>query len=664
MTMRVVPFLSLLICVMVAVSCKSTKTATESGKAAPVLLSFDNGQEVSKAEFERVYAKNNGGPEAVASHSTDTIRDYLDLYINFKRKVFEAEALGLDTTSAFKQEFGTYRKQLAQPYLSAKEVEDRLVREAYDRSQFLVDASHILITVTEDASPEDTLAAFTRVSNLRDSVLNHGKDFGEMAKKYSQDPSAANNAGNLGYFTSFMMVYPFETAAFNTEVGQVSAPVRTRFGYHIVKVNDRLANEGEKRAAHIIVRVGDRYSAKTEEQAEQIINELYGQLEAGTDFSELARQHSDDPSSANRGGDLGSGRLLPQMEEAKRELGKGDYSKPFKTQFGWHILQVTDVKEVASFEEASAEIKQKISRDSRSQLGRDALIARIKRENNFQLNQENFDSFVATLGGAFPQGSWRPDSAYMSLYNRPLFTLNDDYTASLMDMVTFYRQRRLRYPGKSAAQAAAQVLTQFEQQELLDYEEARLPEKNEDFRNLVQEYRDGILLFTLMEQKVWKKAVEDTLGLKGFYDSNPDLFEADQMVDVREYRSSEKSVIDQVAELLQAGNSPEAIDSIINQESSLAVRITAATYEKGKTEIDDKLFAGEVGYQTPVVETESFYRILVSEQQYPAGVKPFTKAKSEAITRYQDYLEQEWLKELEQKYPVNVNEQVFEQLFR
>lgn len=661
--MRVV--VSVLLLALLA-ACKSTQptTGTTAEADSPVLLDFANGETVSLAEFERVYAKNNGGLAEARQQAAEDYREYLDLYVNFKRKVFAAEAKGLDTTAAFQQEFGTYRKQLAQPYLSAKEVEERLVREAYDRSQSLINADHLLINVAEGASPVDTLAAYQAIMRLRDSVVKHGVPFGELARRHSDDPSAQENGGNLGYFSVFTMVYPFETAAYTTPVGEVSQPVRTQFGYHLIHVNDRIPNAGEKRAAHIIIRTGERYTAKTEAEAEQKIKALYDELEAGADFAELAKQYSDDPTTANRGGDLGTGRLLPEMETYKLQLDQGEYSEPFQTRFGWHILQVTEVDTLASFKEAEPELKQRISRDSRSQLSRDALLQRIKRENDFEMNEEAFAAFAATLPATFPQGRWTPDTAQQAMYAQALFVLNQRDTTTIDELIQYYRQRRLRFPRLEPEQAAERARDQFVEAELLAYEEAQLPEKNPEFRNLLQEYRDGILLFTLMEQKVWKKAVEDTTGLETYYEANPDSFRADQMIDVREYRASDRSVIEQVQQYLQAGESPRAIDSLINQESSLTLRITSQTYEKGKTDLPEAVFGLAVGERSDVLTQDNFYRILVVEETYPAGIKPFEKAKSEAITQYQDYLEARWLDELAEEYPVKINEKAFQQLFQ
>ena len=629
-----------------------------------ILISFEQ-EDVHKDEFERVYAKNNGGPEVAATHSKAQLEEYLDLYINFKRKVFEAEAKGLDTTAAFKQEFNTYKKQLVQPYLSAKEVEDQLIQEAYDRSGYMVNASHLLLMVQENASPEDTLLAYNKLVGYRDSIVDHGVSFEDMAQKYSEDPSARENAGLLGYFTAFDMVYPFESAAFSTEPGKVSMPIRTQFGYHLVKVNDKVSRAGTKTAAHIIVRIGDRYGAKTEEQAISIIQEIHQKLKEGEDFGKLAEQYSDDPNSASKGGDLGSGRLLPEMENLKHKLGEGEFSEPFQTRFGWHILAITEIEKREPFEEAKYALKQKISRDSRSQISQDALITRIKKESGFQFNQENFDAFAGTLNENFQRGIWTPDTSQAELYAKPLFVLqNGGLTKSVDDFIQYYRRTRARKPQLSTAAAARSIADDYIKQELLAYEESQLPIKNPEFRHLLREYRDGILLFTLMEQKVWKKAVEDTTGLKNFYTNNQQDFHKEDMLEVKEYRSSDRAILEQVSGWLKEGWTDERIDSVMREGSALQLRVIRQSLEKGKAEVEESLFSEEVGHRSDIMSGEDFFRIIEIEEKRPAGIPPFDKVKSEAITRYQDFLEKEWLAELEEKYPVQVDIDVFESLFK
>lgn len=639
---------------------------------SPVLLKFPK-ENVTKAEFERVYQKNNGGREAAAKHTPAQFREYLNLYINFKRKVFEAEAMGLDKNPNFQQEYTSYKKQLAQPYLAAKDVEDKLIQEAFDRSRFTVNAAHILLMIDENASPEDTLNTYNRLITLRDSVVKFGKDFTEMAKRHSQDPSAKDNGGSLGYFNVFDMVYPFESAAFNGKVGEVSMPVRTKFGYHILKINDKVENIGTKKAAHIIIRMGERYSAKDSSQAQAKINEIYAKLKAGEDFASLAKQFSDDPGSAAKGGDLGSGRLRPELEDKKLKLRKGDYTAPFQTQFGWHIMKVTDVVDPPKMETSRNDLKRKIERDSRAQLSKNALIEKLKKDNNYTINKINFNIFKGKLTDNFPKGVWTvKEYADSTLdFKLPMFTLKDAkgkvvMQKTMQDLVTYYQKQHPRFPKMAIPQAADAVLNTYTNETLLQFEEDRLPEKSPDYRALLKEYRDGILLFNLMEQKVWKKAVEDSTGLKAFYEKNKESFKANEMVDVREFRSNNEDVIKDAEKLLNEGNSSKYVDSALNAtNSSLKIRVTSQSFEKGKNDTNTAfLFDKAVDYRSNIVKDGDFFKLFIIEKKYPAGIKSFEKAKSECITKYQEYLEKTWLKELETKYPVKVMEKEFAKLYK
>lgn len=653
-----------LIGVLVLLTTLALPGFSQKAKKDPVLLDFGT-TKVTKAEFERVYQKNNGGYEAARSHTPAQYQEYLDLYINFKRKVFEAEALGLDKTPAFEQEFGGYRKQLAQPYLSAKEVEDHLIEEAYERSKTLIHASHLLVSLSPSPSPEDTATAYARIVAYRDSVLKGISDFNDLSQRVSDDPSARENKGDLGYFSVFDMVYPFESAAYQTKPGEVSQPIRTRFGYHLIKVHEVLPSGGRKTAAHIIIRPGERYSGGDSAQTEKIIREIYEKLKGGADFAQLASQYSDDPTTAAKGGDLGANRLLPEMEVIKIRLGKGEFSEPFETRFGWHILKVTEVEEVESLETAKASLKQRIARDTRSQLGREAMIERIKKENGYAFNQANFDEFKQTLDVNFSRGNWKPDSAQGALYAKTLFSLSGaSLNVPIKEFTDHYVTTRAREPRLDPAAAAEALVKSFIETRLLEFEEAQLPAKNPDFRYLVQEYRDGILLFTLMEQKVWKKAVEDTTGLRAFYEANKADFQANELMDVREYRSTDREIVAQARDMLAAGKPEQEVDSVLNSDSPLRLRITTQTYERGKGDLNDALFAQPAGTVSEVLDQSNYFRVLVVKEKFPAGVKPFEKARSEAITKYQDHLEKEWLAELGKKYPVKTNKKTLASLFK
>ncbi|HHG83770.1 MAG TPA: peptidylprolyl isomerase, partial [Bacteroidetes bacterium] len=482
---------------------KGAQKANTTSKNDPVLLNFPGKVTVQKSEFEYVYQKNNGGWDKVKDHTPEQYREYLDLYINFKRKVLEAESLGLHETDAFTNEFEGYRKQLAQPYLVEKSVQEKLINEAYERSKELVSASHILIMVGPDAPAADTAKALAKANALRDSVVNHGKSFAEMAQKYSEDPSAKQNKGLLGYFGVFDMVYPFETGAYSTPVGQVSQPIRSGYGYHLISVNDRIKNTGKKTAAHLIIRVGAQYSAKTEDQADAKMKEIYNQLKQGANWDELCKKYSDDPNTAQKGGDLGNGRLIPEMEDLKRKLNKGEFSEPFKSAFGHHILKVTDMEPVKSFEEAKSEIKSRVARDARSTLSRDFLIARVKRDYNFKMNKETVAKLVKAIEdqkqeSAYNRGFWRPvDSLHKSLYDLPVYTLGkgeNAHTGTLQDFINHYTKTRKGYEAATVSQTTDKFMEAFIEDEMLAFEERQLPKKYREYRELIKEYRDGILL--------------------------------------------------------------------------------------------------------------------------------------------------------------------------
>lgn len=660
--MNVKKSISLVLLVLLFAGIPFSGIAQENG-SSPTLLSFEQ-EQVDLAEFQRVYQKNNGGAEGVKDHTQAQYQEYLDLYIHFKRKVFEAEAQGIHETASFKQEFETYKKQLVEPYMSASEVEEQLIQEAYDRSKYLVNASHILLSLDKNALPNDTLQVYQKAIRIRDSMLSGKKEFIQLAITHSQDPSVKNNEGNLGFFGVFDMVYPFESAAFQTAVGEVSLPVRTVFGYHLVQVKDKIPNSGKKRASHIIIRVGDRYSAKDTAQAVEKINELYDKLTAGADFSQLAKQYSDDPGTSPKGGDLGMIRLLPEMEEQKLSLGEGEFSKPFLTAYGWHILAVTEVEGSQEFEAAKVNLKQRIARDSRSKLGQEALLKRIKKEGNYVEFAENFENFSKDLGPSFATGAWTPDSSKTMLYELPLFKVTGKEAVTIQGLIDYYLENKRKFSRLPANQAVEIVKKDFEKSWLLAYEEEQLPKKNPEFRHLLKEYRDGIMLFTLMEDKVWKKAVEDTTGLRTYYETHQDDFYAERSIDMREYRCSTDSIAEAVVGLLKSGVDDDGIDSLLNQKSSLNVRILTLNYEKGESDLSNEVFDKEVGYIWGPSEEEGYFLVGEIAEKFPAGIKPFDKAKSEAITKYQDFLEKQWLEELEEKYPVTVHEKVFGQLFQ
>ncbi|QHL88799.1 OmpA family protein [Nibribacter ruber] len=497
-------------------SCSSPKKANE-----PAVLTIGP-EAVPVSEFAYVYEKNNGNSDS--AYSQASVQEYLDLYTNFKLKVAEARSRGLDTTQAFKTELGGYKEQLAQPYLTEKSVTDQLVREAYERSKKEINASHILVAVDSEADPKDTLAAFQRISDLRQQVLN-GASFENLARTKSDDPSARENGGQLGYFTALQMVYPFENAAYNTAKGQVSEPVRTRFGYHIIKVNDIRPAQGEIKVAHIMVRATQGMPKADSLVAKKKIDEIYRRVQRKEDWNKLASQFSEDAASAEEGGELpwfGTGRMIPSFEEAAFALPQpGAITPPVQTPYGWHIIQLLERKQLPTYEEMEQSLRNRIAKDSRSELNKAAFLRRIRTENQFQEVAANKELALRLADSTLLAGNWqyKEPAEPKNVGSATLFTIKGQpYTVSQFGKYVEENQK----PKQNASLAHSMNLLydKFVETSLLNYERDHLEEKHQDFKMLVNEYHDGILLFQLMEEKVWTKAMEDTVGLRNFFEQN------------------------------------------------------------------------------------------------------------------------------------------------
>lgn len=504
----------------------------EAGPAIETLGTYP----VPAREFAYVYKKNNASAADYGTRASVT--DYLTLYTNFRLKVLDAEKHGLDTTQAFRRELDGYKQQLAQPYLTEKGVTDQLVREAYDRMSQEISASHILIRVAPDASPADTLAAYRKTEALRQRVTTGGEDFGTVARATSEDPSAKENSGKLGYFTAMQMVYPFESAAYRTAVGQVSQPIRTSFGYHLIKVNDRRPAQGETKVAHLMVRVTPQAPKADSAAAHKKINELYARLRKGESWNKLVSQFSEDAGSAPNGGELppfSTGRMIPAFEEVAFKLQKpGEIAPPVQTPYGWHIIKLIEKQPLPPFAKMEPTLKSKVGKDSRSELNRAAFLKRIRQENQFReipaaktLAFAQADTSLTNGRYKFAAGQLRTPATKgkggkavkPGADKLPLFTImSQPYPVG--DFLAFAQQHQRPRPTAAPEFAMQQLYDQYVDQSLTDYERSHLPTKYEDYRMLVQEYRDGILLFQLMDQKVWSKAIEDTAGLQKFFAAN------------------------------------------------------------------------------------------------------------------------------------------------
>ncbi|MEO6883933.1 MAG: peptidylprolyl isomerase [Bacteroidia bacterium] len=617
----------------------------------PVLMTIA-GNKIKVSEFETIYKKNTPKDSL---NNKNSVNNYLNLFVDYRLKVQEAEDLGMDTTTAFKTELDGYRKQLEKPYLTDKNTDTKLVEEAYDRLKKDIRASHILIRLNEDALPKDTLKAYMKIMEIRSKILK-GMSFDEAAREYSEDPSAKTNGGDLGYFTALQMVYPFETMAYKTKVGEISMPVRTRFGYHIIKVNDIRPAEGEIHVAHIMIKTSSKMNPEDSLKAKQKIDEIYQKLQNGGNFSELAKQFSDDKGSAPRGGELpwfGTNQMPPTFEKAAFELQKDStYSEPIKTRFGWHIIERLGKKELAPFSDMEADLKTKISKDSRSEAGKTVFIANVKKKYDFKQNLKLRDEFYKVVDSTFFEGKW--DVAKAKKLDKPMFNLQKkEFTQA--DFARFLADHQVKRAKTDLKIAVNMMYDQFVNDNCVAYEQSRLDEEYPDFHALMQEYKDGILLFELTDKKVWTKAIQDSVGAKNFYEQNKTKYMWNERADASIYTCLDEKIAKEVKKMLKKKETDTAILAKINKDSQLNLKIESQVYQKKENPLIDANWKEGISENTNVdknVEFVDVHKIIKPEP------KSYEEAKGLITADYQTYLENEWITSLKQKYTVNIDQKV------
>ncbi|HNQ37692.1 MAG TPA: peptidylprolyl isomerase [Prolixibacteraceae bacterium] len=609
---------------------------------------------ITPDEFHRIYERNNANIQD--PENKKTAREYLELFINFKLKVMEAMHLGMDTVQAFKTELEGYRNELSTPYLTNITFNDQLVKETYQRMLKEVNASHLLVEVPDGASPADTLAARKKIMEIREEILG-GLDFGDAAVTYSQDPSAQANKGDLGWFTVFQMVYPFEEAAYTTPVGEVSMPVRTRFGYHLLKVNGIREAQGEIHVAHIMKIYAPDASPAQKEKARQAADSLYHLLEGGASFTRLARENSDDERSAANNGELpwfSRNRMIPAFADPAFALSNdGDYTRPIDSGFGFHIIKRLEYRPLPAFDQVKRELEERIKRDGeRSEHSREAFVADLKNEYHFTRSEERVERVLAA-GKTWISGDSLVIPADFD-QSQLLFTFaNQKITAREWadHLKTIPGQQLRNDPGMLPRYYHA-----WENETLIRYEESRLEEKHPDFRSLLQEYHDGILLFNISERQIWQKAASDSVGLAAFYETNKGKYLWPERYQGSIIRCASPQLKEEAETLAESGVDPGEIQDVLRLPDG-ALTISRGIWEKGENPVID-YYLWEGSLPADWNETTGF---ITGEKMAPAP-KALDESRGYHISDYQQYLEEQWVRELRRKYPVKINKKLVKQL--
>lgn len=605
---------------------------------------FTAGNEaVSAEEFIYLFRKNH--PDKTTYESTE-INEYLDLYIQFKLKVAEAKSRGLDTTAAFQREFTQYRQELRKPYLPETKAIDSMSQAVYQRMKEEVSAAHILIGIPPDQAGGDTLKAYEEIMRIRTEILNGG-DFGTLAARYSADPSAKFNQGQLGYFTALQMVYPFEQAAYSLHVGEISKPVRTRFGYHLIKLNDRRPSSGKVEVAHIMIRVA---SEQDEVTARNKIFEAHDKLRAGMAWDEVCNEYSGDSGTKSNGGKLkpfGVGEMgaVQNFEGVAFSLSNpGDISDPFKTQYGWHIVKLLQKIPLPSYPEMAASIKGKLMNDERVMSVRKQIHDEVKKKVSFKEQTTIKDSVFNAADSTLQKGKF--SGFKRSLKNEVLFSTDQrKYTVDDFDAFIKLHGR----PSNIDFRKYIELLyNQFVDESIMQRWEREIISAKPEFGFLLREYYEGILLFDIMEKEVWSKASQDSLGQVEFYENNKMLFQAGDRALGKIFISTNGQAIDHLAQLAGKGSEAEANAFALEQK----IKMEGGYLKKG-----DRPVLSEVPWRRGVHRLEkngSYYLIWLKEILGP-GVMSFQESRADVISKYQASLEKAWVEKLKKKFAVKVN---------
>jgi len=635
-----------------------------------VLMNIGN-TKVTAKEFMDVFTKNNVQNEMIDKKSLD---EYLDLYINFKLKVMEAEALKMDTNKAFIRELDGYRTQLAKPYFTDSKVSEALLQEAYERKKKDIRASHILLMVDKNASPKDTLEVYNRIMKIWQRAEN-GEDFATLALETSEDQSAKDreaipnqrsfrpgNKGDLGYFSVFDMVYPFENGAYETPVGKVSKLLRSEFGYHLIKVNEKTEASGMIEAAHIYVSVNPEAKEEEIAEKEEKINFIHQKIQGGMSFEDAVKEYSEDRGSASRNGLLSKftvNRIVPEFVHAIKQMQLGEVSVPVRTVYGFHIIKLISLEKPGTFEEESAKLKERLAKDSRSQKSEEAVIQQIKKDAKFKIYEKNLKAFLAKLDSNVVKATFDVtpyENSKTSLFKLGKKVYSEDGFAA------FIANKQSAQENVKPENYGNKLFQEYVKESCMAYEDGQLESKYPEFASLMKEYRDGILLFDLMDQRVWSKAVKDTTGLKQFYAENKEMYMWKERAEATIYSVSDKEEVSQVKTLLSSLIQDDEIRKSFERDSINSVRIQPGKFEQGDNKFVDGM-TWKPGLSEEVYFDADKHTVFVRIRKIiPPEPKALDEARGLITSDYQNFLEKEWIKELRSKYPVSVNHKTLDQI--
>jgi peptidyl-prolyl cis-trans isomerase SurA len=618
---------------------------------------------VDKEEFLQLMAKERESESPTNSLTRKEFEENFESFLNYKLKVIEAESIKLDQMEEYNLEFSSIKESLIAPYLIKNSIEEGEVKKVYARLQEIVRAKHILFQFPPNPKKEDSIAVLQLALKVK-AELENGGDFSALAANYSDDPSAKVNKGDLGYFTGLQMVQQFEEAAYTLPVGSISDPILTDFGYHIIQVSGRQANPGEVQVSHILVRF-DSENPSQEENARRKISDIYAEIQKeSTIWEEIVQTYSEDFGTKSAGGVLpwfGVGTMIPEFEVAGFSLTEiGEVSPPIKTAYGYHILRLEGKRGLQPYEEVEQSIRSKILRNSKTGMIQSQVVAIQKSRFGFQENELG----ISTVAGAVTATDILSFGAAIQekkLGGTVLFKVNtSSYTAG--DLVNFMQTKEITPKGTGTFFEL--WLDKFTEATLAKTEEVDLEKNNKAYQMLLKEYRDGILLFSLTNQEVWQKGLNDSLGQQAFFEKNAQKYQWKGRVQAYLTKVNDASKLENARKFLQ--NKGFDTDSFAAFEADYRSNYPDAyATESGTFEYEAHPILSKVDLNTPyqelVIEGTSY--VLVVGKVYPPGPRKFEEARGLIIRDYQEFLDQALTKRLKEKYPIQINAGVKEKTF-
>lgn len=626
--------------------------------SSKVLMTVDN-KKVEAGEFIRMYEKSIVNEDL-------SVDDYLQQYILFKLKVADAVRKGYESDKSFIEELAGYRHQLSQNYLTDKSVKDKLLKQAYDRSLVEINAWHILINFPPDPSAEDTLLTWKKASEIRVRIMN-GEDFEQVARSASDDVSVQINGGNLGYFTVFQMITPFEDAAYKLQPGTISHPVRTAYGYHIIKVADKRASLGKIRVAHIMKNAPPGSDETVVKKAEAEINAIYDKLKNGESFAEIATEFSDHKESAASGGSLdwfGAGEITSDFAEAAFALTEtGQITKPIRTAYGYHIIKLLERRPHPSFEELKPALESKMNQTYLNSLSRNSLAEKLKKEYNFNINDESLKWFINNTDTLIIQGVRKYDRSGMPEENIYTFSGGSFTNAAFADYV---ENRGFRIDTKDSILFIRQTLDTRSTDHILETENKRLESKYPEFRYLMNEFYDGILMFEISADKIWNPVSEDTTGLMKYYENHKKDHLKPPSLTAKLYtlrtKNDEPDLLSRTYRKYSGRkNTDTLLKKKFNRKNDSTLVIGEYKWTKGQNPEIDSLTWKEGEQYAIIGGYPSVIQIKEIIEPVPLD---FESVREEMIAGFQQYLEAEWSKQLKSDYPVVVDNVVLTEIKR